>query len=55
MSEVKFKIHVPAEQYGFLEAEQEGTAEDAVKTYYEIKKELAEARKVEEENRKIPF
>lgn len=35
---MKYTCHVPIEQYGFISAEVEGTAEDAVRAYDEIAK-----------------
>ncbi len=41
MADGKYIVHVPTEQYGFISYETEGTAEDAVQAYNELKKEYA--------------
>lgn len=35
---MKYQLHVPVEQYGFIAAEVEGTAEEAVKEYKAVQK-----------------
>lgn len=34
--EIKYGMHVPTEQYGYISCDLDGTAEDAVKAYQEI-------------------
>lgn len=40
-AKTKYIAHVPTEQYGFISAELEGTAEEAVQAYNNLKKEYA--------------
>ena len=35
---MKYEAHVPTEQYGYISAEIEGTAEEAVDTYRELQR-----------------
>lgn len=39
MSAAKYIAHVPTEQYGFISVELEGTAEEAVQAYNDLKRE----------------
>lgn len=39
MSAAKYIAHVPTEQYGFISVELEGTAEEAVQAYNDLRKE----------------
>lgn len=37
---MKYEAHVPVEQYGFISVELEGSAQDAVQAYEEVKQAL---------------
>ena len=39
MDKMKYKLHLPTETYGFIEAELEGTHEEAVVQYRELSQE----------------
>ena len=39
MTEVKYLLHVPTEQYGFISVEMEGSIEEVVEHYKDVQKE----------------
>ena len=39
MAEGRYEVHVPTEQYGYVSYEAEGTPEEAVQMYHDVKKE----------------
>lgn len=51
---MKYTLHVPVQEYGFIEAEVEGTVEDAAKEYRAIRKAyILDSGKSEKEYREI--
>lgn len=42
---LKAKLHIPSEQYGYIEVEIEGTAKEVVAKYFNIKNEIKEVKK----------
>ena len=51
---MKAELLIPTVQYGNIKVEVEGTAEEIVKTYFEVKKEVEVKLKEDLENNK-PF